>query len=489
MRLPPTTTFPAPFRGGSSTTTSGGSTGSSARDDGLDPARHPDDLRQVGQVTPAVLHGSRGRLHDQHGTGDADLFGQHGREEADTAVEVPRRARRAVQAAHSPTTAASVSAAAGWTCQKPSASTRQVRPAASSTASPLPVLRGPHRHHAAAARPRSDLAEVRRHRGVPGDRQLGVGRHSRPTTGSTRARARRSRSGRPGSRRGCGAARKPGLPSRPTAIRIRVRQPQRPAGQLLDRPRPSRSSASRRQLLGHDGGLQLALRRPARRAASRSRRTCRARRTDTAARPGPATARGSPPRPRGRTSRRCPRCTDDDDPLAGQRVPHEHHAALVPRDAVPAVRDRADLDLEVCEPVGSSVTAVLSFSPVACPLLSSPRRTAPGATTSLSRTLVDDASCHGTLVTITPGWNSSLPLSRNALWLCRNCSHQWPTTYSGMNTVTTSRGLSRAHPLHVVEHRLGDLPVRRLDHLQRDLESPPSPTSRHELAGVARRPR
>ncbi len=53
----------------------------------------------------------------------------------------------------------------------------------------------------------------------------------------------------------------------------------------------------------------------------------------------------------------------------------------------------------------------------------------------------EDASCHGTLVTITPGWNSSLPLSRSALWLCSSCSHQWPTTYSGMNTETTSRGL------------------------------------------------
>ena len=52
----------------------------------------------------------------------------------------------------------------------------------------------------------------------------------------------------------------------------------------------------------------------------------------------------------------------------------------------------------------------------------------------------EDGSCHGTFVTITPGWNSSLPLSRSALWLCSSCSHQCPTTYSGMNTVTTSRG-------------------------------------------------
>ena len=43
-------------------------------------------------------------------------------------------------------------------------------------------------------------------------------------------------------------------------------------------------------------------------------------------------------------------------------------------------------------------------------------------------------SCHGTLVTITPGRNSSRALSRSALWLCSRCSHQCPTTYSGMNT-------------------------------------------------------
>ena len=36
--------------------------------------------------------------------------------------------------------------------------------------------------------------------------------------------------------------------------------------------------------------------------------------------------------------------------------------------------------------------------------------------------------------------NSSLPFSRSALWLCSTCSHQCPTTYSGMNTVTTVRG-------------------------------------------------
>ncbi|CFS60123.1 Uncharacterised protein [Mycobacterium tuberculosis] len=52
----------------------------------------------------------------------------------------------------------------------------------------------------------------------------------------------------------------------------------------------------------------------------------------------------------------------------------------------------------------------------------------------------DDVSCQGTEVTITPGMNSNRPLSRSALWLCSSCSHQRPTTYSGMNTVTTVRG-------------------------------------------------
>ena len=51
-----------------------------------------------------------------------------------------------------------------------------------------------------------------------------------------------------------------------------------------------------------------------------------------------------------------------------------------------------------------------------------------------------ERSCHGTLVTITPGWNSSRAFSRSALWLCSSASHQCPTTYSGTKTLTTSRG-------------------------------------------------
>jgi predicted dehydrogenase len=43
---------------------------------------------------------------------------------------------------------------------------------------------------------------------------------------------------------------------------------------------------------------------------------------------------------------------------------------------------------------------------------------------SRSRTVSLDSSCHGTLVTITPGVKSRRDLSRSADWLCRSCSHQ-----------------------------------------------------------------
>lgn len=36
----------------------------------------------------------------------------------------------------------------------------------------------------------------------------------------------------------------------------------------------------------------------------------------------------------------------DDNPLTRQRMPYEHHAPLMPRDAVPTMRHRPDSDLE-----------------------------------------------------------------------------------------------------------------------------------------------
>ncbi len=85
-----------------------------------------------------------------------------------------------------------------------------------------------------------------------------------------------------------------------------------------------------------------------------------------------------------------------------------------------------------------------------------------------SRSSVElEASWNGTLVTMTPGSNSSRPLIRSALWLCRRCSHHRPTTYSGMNMVTTSRGEFRRRRLHEIHDRPSDFPVRRLDDRQR----------------------
>ena len=94
------------------------------------------------------------------------------------------------------------------------------------------------------------------------------------------------------------------------------------------------------ELLADDGGLELAAARPVRRAASRTRRTGPGRCTGRAARPGPASLEhldGVGAAEAGVAVLGHP----DDDPLAGQRVPDEHDPALVPRDAVPAVRDRA----------------------------------------------------------------------------------------------------------------------------------------------------
>ena len=114
-------------------------------------------------------------------------------------------------------------------------------------------------------------------------------------------------------------------------------------------------------------------------------------------------------------------------PLARERVPDEDDPALVPGDAVPAVGDGPDVDVDL---VADGELAGLCSAGVS----HSPRRTAPtdGAVEALLLTPSDDASCQGTLATMTPGVKSSRALSRSALWLCRTCSHQCPRTYSGM---------------------------------------------------------
>src|SRR5262249_52491059 len=115
-------------------------------------------------------------------------------------------------------------------------------------------------------------------------------------------------------------------------------------------------------------------------------------------------------------------------PFARQRVADEHHPAFVMGHTAAAVGGGAS---DQCE-LPASGFAVQSKIP---------RRASPGAACGcsvLSRS--DEDNSQGTEVTITLGMNSNRPLSRSALWLCSSCSHQWPTTYSGMKTVTTVRG-------------------------------------------------
>ena len=111
--------------------------------------------------------------------------------------------------------------------------------------------------------------------------------------------------------------------------------------------------------------------------------------------------------------------------LARERVPDEDDPALVAGDAVPAVGDGPDLDVDL---VADGELAGLARG-----RRHSPRRTAPTEGPSKrSSWPSDDSSCQGTLATITPGVKSSRDLSRSALWLCRTCSYQRPRTYSGM---------------------------------------------------------
>src|SRR4029078_1249211 len=113
-------------------------------------------------------------------------------------------------------------------------------------------------------------------------------------------------------------------------------------------------------------------------------------------------------------------------------MPHEDHAAVVPGHAVAAVGDLADLRLELGADQRHALVA------------HSPRLTDPTPWPSKrSSTPSDDCSCQGTLATITPGVKYSRLFRRSALWLCNSCSYQRPRTYSGMYTMTTSRGLPR----------------------------------------------
>ena len=121
----------------------------------------------------------------------------------------------------------------------------------------------------------------------------------------------------------------------------------------------------------------------------------------------------------------------DPDTLPRQRVADEDHLAVVAGDAVAAVGDLADLRLE--DGVDQGLRGGRGGLRGLVSAAHWPRRTEPAVGPS-SRASVPSAerSCHGTLATMTPGVNSSRPLSRSALWLCSSCSYQAPTTYSGM---------------------------------------------------------
>ena len=169
-------------------------------------------------------------------------------------------------------------------------------------------------------------------------------------------------------------------------------------------------------------------------------------------------------------------------PLAGQGVPDEDHApgrvVEVAGHAGPAGGRRPDVELEHgAEQRPGSMARSVSHCRSACrrpPARSArvprcgPAAGAAGPSGRIGRLAAPalESSCHGTLVTITPGSNSSRPFSRSADWLCSSCSHQCPTTYSGMNTLTTSRGRSLRSCADVVEQRPGDLAVGRLEHGQ-----------------------
>ena len=121
----------------------------------------------------------------------------------------------------------------------------------------------------------------------------------------------------------------------------------------------------------------------------------------------------------------------DPDALARQRVADEDHLAVVTGDAVAAVGDLADLRLE--DGVDQGLRGGRGGLRGLVSAAHWPRRTDPAVGPSRRASVPSaERSCHGTLATMTPGVNSSRPLSRSALWLCSSCSHQAPTTYSGM---------------------------------------------------------
>ena len=242
----------------------------------------------------------------------------------------------------SSTAATTASAACGWTCQNASAGRSHSRPAACSWAVPLPSAgcRTPSNSSAACTSPAASRTIS----------TSAVGVHSRSSTGRSAPGAAIGQSPT-GSTSWLRCARRPGRPSSVTAIRIRVRQSRGPPGSsstVTSRSIPARrescSATTDRLEVALQGRLGVL---PVAAAAAAGSRP-RAGRLDALRRRDEHRDRvGAAERAAGVLGDRRPH------PLAGQRVAHEDHAALVARDAVAPVRDRPDVELEqLVGPVG-----------------------------------------------------------------------------------------------------------------------------------------
>ncbi len=226
--------------------------------------------------------------------------------------------------AHLPTTAASASGRAGWTCQNTPGERRHSRPAARWTTGSAVPPRARRRRRRRSPRPRCRARAPRR---APA---------AAPRPGPAGSR-------RWAARRGYGArAARPGPPRRRRAARGAASPAARPAA---PRPRRPLDPGEPAQLLGQHVRLQRAL---------RGRVDVLQVAAAATARPRPRARRRHPVRGRlqhrhgvGPAERAAGVLVDDGEhPLPRQRVPHEHHAPLRAGDAVPAVSDRADLQLE-----------------------------------------------------------------------------------------------------------------------------------------------
>ena len=92
------------------------------------------------------------------------------------------------------------------------------------------------------------------------------------------------------------------------------------------------------------------------------------------------------------------------------------------------------------------------------------------------------ARWYGTDVTITSGSGRNISFSSKAFWLCRKRCHHRFTTNSASTTVTIVWPSSRL--AHVLEYRISEPPVRRLDELERQACTELVPLPQVAFAGL-----